>query len=302
MANPHIIARPEVCASCKRMCRVGEAKYGHAEKGSPVQRWYCVACAGHLNLICLKQNCKRKKNPEWSFCWDCGRALKQQMEAKNEEGENEFEKELKKFEEEEEKKKLEEELKKKEEKKEKEFTEEITTTCLSIGCQERRSVCCDSYSAEMPISGLFVCRKCGEEFKSKPCNARSKVPLNVAFDVDDVLWKIREDRKGQCPDYDMISVLKWFVNNGDNVYVWSAGGVDYVKQIVWKLGLDHLVTVIPKGKLNERHPDNPLMDLSFDDCEVNLARVDVNVRRPDYSKEVKRAYDDINEGLKKIGY
>lgn len=291
MANPHVIQRDEECARCKRMCRRGEEKYGHAEGNGP-QRWYCVSCAEVLKLICLNSTCNTKKNPKWHFCFQCMRNVKEQVERKNEQEENEYEKELKEEEEREKKKIEEEEIEKKreEEEKEKENTKEVIVTCLSLNCPERESICCNSYSAETE-SGMFLCRKCLKEFKGKPCNARSKMPLNVAFDIDDTLWKIREDKKGQCPDYDLINVLKWFVNNGDNVYVWSAGGVDYAKQIVWKLGLDHLVTVIPKGKLNERHPDNPPMDLSFDDCEVNLARVDVNVKRPDYKSELKKAED-----------
>src|SRR3990167_5910232 len=76
----------------------------------------------------------------------------------------------------------------------------------------------------------------------------------IAFDIDDTLWKVRvrTHKDGhqigdQVPDYDLIQVFRWFVNNGDEVFVWSAGGVDYAKIIVEKLGLDEMVTVIPKG-------------------------------------------------------
>lgn len=104
--------------------------------------------------------------------------------------------------------------------------------------------------------------------------------MKVAFDIDDTLWKIDRKLKAQVPDYDLIQVLRWFYNNGDEVFVWSAGGLDYAQQIVDKLGLTEMVTVIPKismAKLLEKRYTG--MDIAFDDCETNLAKVDVQVRR-----------------------
>lgn len=74
-------------------------------------------------------------------------------------------------------------------------------------------------------------------------------------------------------------MLRWFVNNGDEVFVWSAGGVDYAKMIVEKLGLDEMVTVIPKGKFGDR--SNPAdIDLTFDDDkEEKIGRVNITVFR-----------------------
>jgi hypothetical protein len=46
----------------------------------------------------------------------------------------------------------------------------------------------------------------------------------------------------QMPDYDLIQVLRWFHANGDQVYVWSAGGVNYCWAVVSKLGLDRTAT------------------------------------------------------------
>lgn len=107
----------------------------------------------------------------------------------------------------------------------------------------------------------------------------------IAFDIDDTLYKI--ERGGvenlmvrQVPDYDLIAVLRWFHNNGDEVFVWSAGGTDYAQTIVDKLGLRKLVTVIPKvssAKLLEKRYEG--MDIAFDDCETNLAKVDIRVKR-----------------------
>ncbi len=113
-------------------------------------------------------------------------------------------------------------------------------------------------------------------------------PINVAFDVDDTIWKINEKMKRQEPDYKLINVLLWFVENGDNVYVWSAGGVDYVKMILNKLGLDEYAKAIPKPDLGK---NNRNIDLCFDDSEVNLATSNVLVFRnhniKDYDKYKK---------------
>lgn len=97
--------------------------------------------------------------------------------------------------------------------------------------------------------------------------------MTIAFDIDDTLWKIRAEEgfMDQVPDYDLIQVLRWFVQNGDTIYFWSAGGTDYCQTIVTKLGLDDLGTVIEKGSIK--------VDIAFDDQETNLGTVDVRVNR-----------------------
>jgi len=100
--------------------------------------------------------------------------------------------------------------------------------------------------------------------------------IKIAFGIDDTLYKIRLDKRDQIPDYDLIQVLRWFHRNGDDVYVWSAGGIDYAKTFVRKLGLDDLVTVVAKGSF--------IPDIAFDDCETDLAKVDIRIER-ETSKE-----------------
>lgn len=116
----------------------------------------------------------------------------------------------------------------------------------------------------------------------------NKKPLNICWDIDDTIWKVRlrETESGhkvgdQVPDYDLIQVLRWFYNNGDNCFIWSAGGTEYAYKIAEKLGLDEMVTIIAKPPLDG---NDPRIDISFDDCEVNLAKVSVLVNRPDYNK------------------
>lgn len=118
--------------------------------------------------------------------------------------------------------------------------------------------------------------------------------MKVAFDIDDTLWKIERwlDEEGnkrfrQVPDYDLIAVLRWFVKNGDDVFVWSAGGVGYAQNWVEKFGLDKLVKVIPKISMPKlRETPYQGMDIAFDDCETNNARVDVLVRREKDEEDV----------------
>lgn len=112
----------------------------------------------------------------------------------------------------------------------------------------------------------------------------------IAFDIDDTLYKIRKEERDQVPDYDLIQVLRWFYNNGDDVYVWSAGGIDYAKTFVKKLGLDKMVTVIPKVALGD--DSNPhQIDIAFDDCETKLAKVDIQIKRETYLEELEKLSD-----------
>lgn len=126
--------------------------------------------------------------------------------------------------------------------------------------------------------------------------------MKIAFDVDDTIWKVRireiDGRKigDQIPDFDLIQVLRWFANNGDEVFVWSAGGVEYSQVIVDKLGLTDLVKVIPKnsaGKTWEGSSHGPKddiqMDIAFDDCETNLAKVDIRVKRDSSIEQIQEA-------------
>lgn len=86
----------------------------------------------------------------------------------------------------------------------------------------------------------------------------------IAFDIDGTLMV---GGTYQTPNFRVLDVLRWFISNGDQVFVWSGGGVEYAEQIVRKLGLN--VSVIRKG--------SEKMDVSFDDEEVNLASVNIKV-------------------------
>lgn len=108
----------------------------------------------------------------------------------------------------------------------------------------------------------------------------------IAFDVDDTIYKIVRSQKlnrfnepitSQVPDYALIQVLMWFVNNGDRVHVWSAGGMDYAQMVVDKLGLTDSVSVIEKSMVSAKEHG---VDLCFDDeLGVQLAKVNCKIKR-----------------------
>jgi hypothetical protein len=133
--------------------------------------------------------------------------------------------------------------------------------------------------------------------------------ITVAFDIDDTLYKVIDEgpipeyefkpgkmatlpdaphKFHQALDYEMINLLRWYQKNGDRVIVWSAGGVDYARSFINKFGLQedgpieilekkrwvHVYDEPKKGKDSEI-----LVDICYDDQEVNLAKVNIRVRR-----------------------
>lgn len=105
--------------------------------------------------------------------------------------------------------------------------------------------------------------------------------MKIAFDVDDTLIVPAVARKveevsgmamgNDVPNYETIAIFRWFQNQGHDMIVWSGGGVDYAKHWAEKLGLEPCTI-----RLKEKSPD---IDLAFDDCDVDLAKVNVKVKR-----------------------
>jgi hypothetical protein len=99
----------------------------------------------------------------------------------------------------------------------------------------------------------------------------------IAFDVDDTLIIPAiaignvVDAMKDVPNYDNIAIFRWFQQQGHNMIVWSGGGVDYAKMWAEKLGL-FPCTIRVKEK-------NEHVDIAFDDCDVDLAKVNVKVKR-----------------------
>lgn len=103
--------------------------------------------------------------------------------------------------------------------------------------------------------------------------------MNIAFDIDDTLIVpsvAREDNGGRdTPNYDTIAIYKWFQSQGHKMFLWSGSGTDWAQTWGEKLGLAPF-TVIPKTIFNGIQAE---IDIAFDDCDVDLAKVNVKVKR-----------------------
>ena len=96
--------------------------------------------------------------------------------------------------------------------------------------------------------------------------------MKIAFDVDDTLivpW-VATGFDRDTPNYDTIALFNWFQVQGHEMFIWSGSGLDWAKTWAEKLGLN--ATIIVKEKRVD-------MDIAFDDCDVDLAKVNVKVKR-----------------------
>lgn len=96
--------------------------------------------------------------------------------------------------------------------------------------------------------------------------------LKIAFDVDDTLIvpSIVTGLPYETPNYETIKILKWFQEQGYEIYIWSGSGIDWAKTWAEKLNLQPCQIAV-KGSF--------VPDLCFDDCDVKLATVNVKVQR-----------------------
>lgn len=97
--------------------------------------------------------------------------------------------------------------------------------------------------------------------------------MKVAFDIDDTLIIPSVAIRGayETPNYDIIAIYKWFQAQGCEMILWSGSGVDWAKTWGEKLGLMPFTV-----RMKEKSED---VDIAFDDCEVSLAKVNVQVKR-----------------------
>ncbi len=97
--------------------------------------------------------------------------------------------------------------------------------------------------------------------------------LRIAFDIDDTLIvpSVATGLDRDTPNYENIAVLKWFQAQGHEIILWSGSGRDWAKTWGEKLGLQPFF-VLEKAQGFE-------IDIAFDDCDVELAKVNVKVKR-----------------------
>jgi hypothetical protein len=97
--------------------------------------------------------------------------------------------------------------------------------------------------------------------------------LRIAWDCDDTLLipAIVTGLPYDTPNYENIDIYRWFQSQGHDCVIWSGGGIDYARMWANKLGLNP-TAVIEKNKKGG-------IDLCFDDCDVDLATVNIKVKR-----------------------
>lgn len=96
--------------------------------------------------------------------------------------------------------------------------------------------------------------------------------MRIAFDVDDTLIVpavVTGER--DSPNYETIAVYRWFQNQGNYMIIWSGSGIDWATAWAEKLGLKP-----DEIRVKQKSED---VDIAFDDCEVDLGKVNVRVKR-----------------------
>lgn len=112
--------------------------------------------------------------------------------------------------------------------------------------------------------------------------------MKIAFDVDDTLIipsVVTGDR--DVPNYETIAVYRWFQAQGNYMIIWSGSGIDWATSWAEKLGLrpDEIRT---KQKSED-------IDIAFDDCDVNIGKVNIKVRR--VSNNISREFWNKNKKI-----
>lgn len=108
--------------------------------------------------------------------------------------------------------------------------------------------------------------------------------LKIAFDIDDTILvpSVVAGFGNDTPNYETIAVLRWFQAQGHEIYLWSGSGTDWAQRWGEKFGLQPF-TVIKKEKEivyeDMGFSPRPFIDIAFDDCDVDLAKVNVKVKR-----------------------
>lgn len=97
--------------------------------------------------------------------------------------------------------------------------------------------------------------------------------MRIAFDIDDTLIvpAVATGFDRDTPNYDTIAIYKWFQAQGHEMILWSGSGVDWAQTWGEKLGLQPFTVQVKQ--------EDETVALCFDDCDVNLAAVNIRVKR-----------------------
>lgn len=141
--------------------------------------------------------------------------------------------------------------------------------------------------------------------------------MRIAFDIDDTLIvpSVATGFERDTPNYETIALLMWFWRQGHEIILWSGSGTDWAMTWGEKLGIPGF-TVLVKEKRDD-------IDICFDDCVVDLAKVNIRVKRinngisraewnltkrepavvfPGTLLEIDRAKVPSEDELKKLGF
>lgn len=116
----------------------------------------------------------------------------------------------------------------------------------------------------------------------------------ISWDVDDTLV-LPPEATGRTdgrdvPSYDTIAIYRWFQSQGHRMIIQSGGGEDYARMWGEKLGLN-------ADEYRAKKKDESI-DLHFDDCIVDIGKVNIKVAR--YNNGKKRmvpSFRDAEEML-----
>jgi hypothetical protein len=97
--------------------------------------------------------------------------------------------------------------------------------------------------------------------------------LVIAFDVDDTLIvpSVATGLDRDTPNYANIAIYQWFQAQGHYMVIWSGSGIDWAKTWAEKLGL-----IADEFSIKQKDRD---IDIAFDDCDVDLGKINIKVKR-----------------------
>lgn len=112
--------------------------------------------------------------------------------------------------------------------------------------------------------------------------------MKIAFDVDDTLIipSVAGGFGRDTPNYETIAIFNWLQAQGNEMIIWSGSGIDWATTWAEKLGLKaeiwpkQLSGVCSMHKVPEKGCNVCyIVDIAFDDCDVDLAKVNIKVKR-----------------------
>jgi hypothetical protein len=90
----------------------------------------------------------------------------------------------------------------------------------------------------------------------------------IAFDCDGTLLNL-----DGTPNEEVVSLARWFIKNGDRVYIWSGGGESYAGTVARRCKLQPFAIAAK----NKYAAEALGIELAFDDEFVTLGKLNVKI-------------------------